>query len=273
MDYYIIYMFFDWLPEMIIKYKELILVAFLLVFVWKTLIGPRVREYIKYRYSNIEEYGNLDKIQQYHAENEQLENEIELTERKGIIANEEGVLEGVPVSGILDDEQTFDAELFKKWSKNIFTYLQLGNEKDLERIKQSVNEELIDKRIRVLQDFEEDNLELKREDLLVEEIKIYDYSRGLGKAQIQICIKSRFKEYVMKKDTGRVVVGSKRKVCMKNYLLTFQKQAGKEKEGFISNCPSCGATYADTEFGVCQYCGGLVNPIRYNWKLIKYEII
>ena len=55
--------------------------------------------------------------------------------------------------------------------------------------------------------------------------------------------------------------------------MTFQKKDSDEQEGFINNCQSCGATIADTEFGKCQYCGSLVNPIRYNWKLVKYELL
>ena len=173
----------------------------------------------------------------------------------------------------LEEDNSFDAELFKKWSRNIFTYLQVGNEKDLKQIKSSIADEFFDRRIKLLRDFERDNLELKREDLLIEELKIFDYSKWMDKSQIKVYIKARLKEYIINKETQEKIRGNSRKTNERGFILTFQKKDADKQVGFVKNCPSCGASIANTEFGTCQYCGNLVNPIRYNWTLIKYEVL
>ena len=57
------------------------------------------------------------------------------------------------------------------------------------------------------------------------------------------------------------------------FVNKFTKKDGEKQVGFIRNCPGCGASVEKLEFGRCTYCGNLVNPIRYNWTLIKQEII
>lgn len=241
---------------------------------WMQVISLIVRKYKKKQGLKFNEYDDFDKIQQHQAENEQLENELQTIQKKRLIkdTNKE-VLEGVPISAILEEDNSFDAELFKKWSKNIFTYLQLGNEKDLKQIKSSISDTFFGRKVQVLKDFERDNIELKREDLIIEEIKIFDYSKWMDKAQIKVYIKASLKEYIINKATQKILKGNNRKPSERGFILTFQKKDINKQVGFVRNCQSCGASIADTEFDTCQYCGSLVNPIRYNWTLIKYEVL
>lgn len=260
--------------EYIKEHAGLIIAIVIIGYIWKKVISPHIKEYKRRRKLNFNEYDELHKIEQDFAENEQLENELNITQKKQFEDDsEDEILESLPISRIEQEDNSFDAELFKKWSKNIFLYLQLGNAKDLKQIKHSVEDQLIERRIELLSDFERDNLELKREKLLVKEIKILDYAKWMDKSQIKVYIRARLKEYIIHKETQKILRGNKRKVYEKNFIMTFQKIDSNEQEGFINNCQSCGATIADTEFGKCQYCGSLVNPIRYNWKLIKYEVL
>lgn len=260
--------------EYIKEHMGLIIAIVIIGYIWKKVISPHIKEYKRRRKLSFNEYDELHKIEQDFAENEQLENELNITQKKQFEDDsEDEILESLPISRIEQEDNSFDAELFKKWSKNIFLYLQLGNAKDLKQIKHSVEDQLIERRIELLSDFERDNLELKREKLLVKEIKILDYAKWMDKSQIKVYIRARLKEYIIHKETQKILRGNKRKVYEKNFIMTFQKIDSNEQEGFINNCQSCGATIADTEFGKCQYCGSLVNPIRYNWKLIKYEVL
>ena len=260
--------------EYIKEHTGLIIAIVIIGYIWKKVISPHIKEYKRRKKLNFSEYDELHKIEQDLAENEQLENELNITQKKQFEDDsEDEILESLPISRIEKEDNSFDAELFKKWSKNIFLYLQLGNKKDLKQIKHSVEEQLIERRIELLSDFERDNIELKREKLLVKEIKILDYAKWMDKSQIKVYIRARLKEYIIHKETQKILRGNKRKVYEKNFIMTFQRIDSNEQEGFINNCQSCGATIADTEFGKCQYCGSLVNPIRYNWKLIKYEVL
>ena len=95
----------------------------------------------------------------------------------------------------------------------------------------------------------------------------------MDKAQIKVFIKARLKEYIINKGTQEIIKGNARRANERGFILTFQKKDMEQQVGFVTNCPSCGASIADTEFGRCQYCDSLVNPIRYNWTLIKYEVL
>ena len=260
--------------DIIIEYAPIIVPVIIIAFLWVKVVNPKMQEYRKKRKLQFNEYDNIEQIYQYKEENDQLENEIEKTRKNNIIRDtNKQVLDSVPIASIQKDENGFDADLFKKWSRNIFTYLQLGKEKDLKQIKSSISEEFYGRRIQMLRDFERDNIELKREDFFIEEIKILDYSKWMDKAQIKVYIKAKLKEYIVKKETQELLRGNNRKSSERGFILTFQKKDTEQQVGFVSNCQGCGASISDTEFGTCQYCGSLVNPIRYNWTLIKYEVL
>ena len=151
--------------------------------------------------------------------------------------------------------------------------MQLGKEEEIKQIKDSISGELFDRKIVQMNRFAKDNLELKRENLLIEEIKILDYSRWADKAEIKVYIKIQMTEYIANKQTGKVLRGNDRKINDRSYIMTFRKKESEKQVGFVRNCQSCGASISDTEFSRCQYCGSLVNPIRYNWTLVKFEVV
>ena len=109
--------------------------------------------------------------------------------------------------------------------------------------------------------------------MLIEDVKILDYGRYHGKSQLKVYVQTRLKEYIINKATKKVLKGNSKNVKEKNYIMTFTKKEGEKQVGFVRNCPGCGAAVEETEFGRCTYCGNLVNPIRYNWTLIKLETI
>ena len=257
-----------------IKHAEIIIPLIIIFIIWLKFVHPRIKEEREKQKFKFNEYDNYEKIEQFQIENKQIENELEKTTKSRLIRNnKEQILEGVPISAILEEDNSFDPELFKKWSKNIFLYLQFAKKEELKQIKHCIADEFYERKIQVLKDFERDNLELRRENLLIEEIKIFDYSKWLDKAQIKVYIKARLKEYIINQETQEVLRGNYKKTCERGFILTFQKKDIEQQVGFINNCESCGAEISETEFGRCEYCGSLVNPIRYNWTLIKYEVI
>ena len=81
------------------------------------------------------------------------------------------------------------------------------------------------------------------------------------------------KEYIVQKETEKVIRGNAKKICDKNIIMTFIKRNVNDKEGFLTNCPNCGAETTQTTLGRCKYCDTLVFPIRYNWTLTKFETL
>ena len=119
-----------------------------------------------------------------------------------------------------------------------------------------------------------DGLKLQREEIFIEEIKLIDYGKNIRKEEIKIFIKAQMKEYIKKIKNEKVVRGSREKIKEKNIIMTFhKKREDLEQEGFIESCENCGASISQTEFGKCKYCESIVLPIRYNWVLVKFQII
>ena len=282
---------------------KLIVIVFVIYFLFVNCILPVIKalisfisKHIQKNKLNISEFENFDKIKQEELEREQLENEWEFIEDVynqkypndpqkvkekinsiKIMDNFEPekteLVDGTQVRKILEKNQNFDVNLFKKWSSNIFEYIQLGNVEELKLIKSSMSDVLYDKRILQLQSFEKDGLEIKRDSLLVKDVKIYDYYSSGNEEKIKIYIKADLKEYIINKNNKKVLRGNKKKIVEKQYILTFKKIDINEAIGFINNCPNCGGSIIDNEFGRCKYCGSLINPIRYNWFLEKIELV
>lgn len=282
---------------------KLIVIVFVVYFIFVTCLLPLIKavlsiisKNLKKNKLDINEFDDFDKIKQEEYEKEQLENEWEFIEEvynQKYPNNKEKVqskinsiklmdnfepektelVDGSQVRKILEHDQSFDVNLFKKWASNIFEYIQLGNSNELKLIKSSISEVLYDKRVLQLQSFEKDGLEIKRDALLVKDVKIYDYYSSNGNEMLKVYIKADLKEYIINSKTKKVLRGNKRRAFEKQYILTFKKIDIEENIGFLSNCPNCGGNIAENEFGRCKYCGSLINPIRYNWFLEKFELI
>lgn len=183
------------------------------------------------------------------------------------------IYESVATSAIKEQDKTFDAKLFKKWSKEIFRCVKSGTEEELKIVKNFITDEMYDRLIYQMNQFDKDGLDYITEDLLIEKIKIADYGRWDTKEEIKVFVKVKMKEYILQKSTDRVLKGSRRRNITKKFIMTFVKQDVTEQEGFITNCPNCGAETTQTELGKCRYCSTIVFPIRYNWTLTKFQTI
>lgn len=186
------------------------------------------------------------------------------------LSNDE-VPEGTYINALKENGNDFDVNLFKKWSRQIFGCIKVGTKEQLELVKNFMTEELYDKLIYQINQFEKDGLKFVTEDLLIEEISLMDYGKGMEKEKIKILVKAKMKEYIIQPSTDKVIRGNRDKSFEKKIVMTFLKKKLQGKEGLITNCPNCGAETSQTELGKCRYCSTLVFPIRYNWTLINFE--
>ena len=187
--------------------------------------------------------------------------------------DDESIKEGVPINAIKETEKDLDIELFKKWSRQIFGCVKIGKDEQLKVIRNFISDDLYDKFIFQMKQFEKDGLEFVTEDLLIKDCKIYDYRKSLNKEEIIVYIDSKMKEYIIRKSDNEIIKGNKDRFYNKKILMTFEKKQKPEKEGIIHNCPNCGGTLDQPEFGKCRYCSTLIFPIRYNWTLTKFETL
>ena len=181
--------------------------------------------------------------------------------------------EGTHIRDIRANQEGFDAELFKNWSMQIFKCIKIGDKEGLEILKKVMTRQLYNNLTFQMKEFEKDGLKFVTEDLMIKEVSLVDYAKGMSKEEIKVFIKAKMREYIVEENTGNVIRGNKKKLLERKVVMTFLKQNKEDKEGFITNCPNCGAETAQVEFGKCAYCDTLVFPIRYNWTLIKFETI
>jgi len=184
---------------------------------------------------------------------------------------EDDVKEGIPINALRENGYNFEVKLFKKWARQIFGCIKIGTEEQLEVVKNFMTEELYGKLKKQMNEFARDGLDFITEDLIVEKCYLYDYAKSMSKEEIKILIDATMKEYIVEKSTNKIIRGNDRNSYNKKIIMTFLKEDIKTEEGFIHNCPNCGAEVIQTEFGNCRYCNTLVLPIRYNWTLTKFE--
>jgi len=187
--------------------------------------------------------------------------------------DKESIKEGSSIDSLRENGNDIDIELFKKWCRQIFGCIKIGTDEQLEIVKKFISEELYNKFTFQIKQFEKDGLQFITEDLMINECKIYDYSKSLNKEEIIVYIDSMMKEYIISKNDNKIIRGNKEKFKNKRVLMTFSKKENLSKEGIIYNCPNCGGKLDNPEFGKCKYCNTLIFPIRYNWTLTKFETI
>ena len=181
------------------------------------------------------------------------------------------IYESIHISKIAENSKNFNADLFKKWSKEIFEALQLGSLEDKKLIKDFVLEELFDTIFNQEQQLENDNLKYIQEDFTINSLDLFDYSKSLNKEEIQILIKTTLREYIIDTKSKEILRGNK-KLKDKKYLMTFKKRSDIPVI-IEKNCPNCGGIISSLDFTRCKYCGSLIFPVRYEWILTKLEII
>lgn len=230
------------------------------------------------RASTIDTYTITSEIDTNEARR-QAEREIEQAKKDiknfrvldSVEVEEDKIYESSTISEIKENGNNFDAELFKKWCKEIFKCIKSGTEEELKAVKYFMTEEMYDKLIFQTKQFEKDGLEFVTEGLTVMDCKLLEYGRWLEKEEIKVLVKAKMKEYIIQKNTNKILRGNNKKFYEKGIVMTFLKRNAEDKEGFMSNCPNCGAETTQTTLGRCRYCDTLVFPIRYNWTLVKFE--
>lgn len=184
---------------------------------------------------------------------------------------EDKIYEGSTITAIKENGINIDTKLFKKWCKEILKCIKSGTEEELKAVRYFMTEEMYDKLVDQKRKFKQDGLEFVTDELMIKDCKLIEYGNWLGKEEIKVLIKARMKEYIIQKNTNVILRGNNKKFNEKDIIMTFLKQNLNEEEGFITNCPNCGAETTQTSLGKCRYCDTLVFPIRYNWVLTKFE--
>ena len=224
---------------------------------------------LTYGVSKILDFDPIEKLEKIEKGKKDIKNSDFLGSVNFKESNE--IYESIHIDKISENSKDFNADLFKKWAKEIFETLQLGSIEDKKIIKEFVLEELFDTILNQEQQLANDNLKYIKEDFTINDIDLFDYSKALNKEEIQVLINATLREYVIDNSSNQILKGNQ-KLKEKKYVMTFQKRSDTPVV-IEKNCPNCGGNISDLDFSRCKYCGSLILPIRYDWTLIKLEII
>ena len=75
-----------------------------------------------------------------------------------------------------------------------------------------------------------------------------------------------FYDYIINKESGSVLRGTKSRKVRMTYDITFVMKANEEK---IKNCPNCGAPVEVNSSGVCPYCNSKIVGENTEWVMSK----
>ena len=174
--------------------------------------------------------------------NDQLEKAREDLKNFKIIDNinikSDTIAEGNTINKLTENNIDLDIESFKKLCNNIFRILSTGTIDEIESIKNFLDNDISNRFINQICQFKKDNLDYKREELLINEISLFDFEKIEEISKLKVFVKANLKEYIVDKNTGKILRGNPNIMIEKQILLTF----------IITNS----------------------NP---NWTLIKYENI
>jgi len=222
-----------------------------------TKIQDRYRDDENYNFEQMEKFKKNTRFLYAHSKNDKQE-----------------IKEGNTESLIRENNDTFDAEVFKTWGIQLFGYLQTATAEDIVNIKPVVGNSIYANKKNQLDLFKRDGIELKKDELFINEAKLLDYFRDTKYEYIQMYVDMVCYEYIEHLATKKVIKGDKHMKKRKYYIATFKKRREDKDFGSMheTNCPNCGSALTDVFFGKCEYCGTIVTTIRHSWKLEKLEL-
>lgn len=169
-------------------------------------------------------------------------------------------------------DQDFNKSGFIAKVDNIFIMLHsavmLGN---LERVKHKLNENLIKRYQSIIDNLNSQNIRQMYDEINVKSTEILSISETDDKYVIQVLLISRYMDYLIHKDTKKLVSGNNNSRIEKRNYLTFTKIKEYQDEASARKCPGCGANINANFSGKCPYCGTTYDTANYDWILEDIE--
>ncbi len=168
----------------------------------------------------------------------------------------------------------FNEAMFKTKVDNIFVKIMTAVMlKDLPAIKHFVSDEVynnLENKVSILKENNESQIydELNVKDSIILNRQIDD-----DKEIVKTKIVSRYMDYVIDDNTGKVIRGDNTRRILRDYELTFLKKINVKTSGIVKKCPGCGASISVNTTGKCEYCDTIYNLEDYDYILVSISEI
>jgi len=182
------------------------------------------------------------------------------------------------LSSLKANDPDFSEDQFISWVNNIFLQLQEAwQEKDWKKVRPFESDELFNTHNKQLQEYIENGTTNVIDEVGILRTAIQAYRESGDKEILEVYLKCRMKDYIVKDDNKKVVEGDPDREITMEYLLTLARKMGVKtsvtEHTSVTRCPNCGASISINASGECEYCNSVVSNGDFDWVLTKLEVI
>lgn len=174
----------------------------------------------------------------------------------------------ITIDDLVREDSTFTESSFISKVDNLFIMLysgiMLGS---LERIKHKLSNNLINYYQGLINDLNSRNERQMFDELNVKSTSIMGIYKNSEKYSIEVMLVSRYMDYIVDKNTNKILRGNNSYRVEKNNYLVFTKRLNAKVEGVTRKCPGCNANIDSNNTGKCPYCGTFYDTANYDWIL------
>ena len=152
-----------------------------------------------------------------------------------------------------------NSELIGKFSNIYIMLLYSIMTLDIERVKCYLSNELYIKYKNIIDNYKSNNKIEYFDELNVYKIEIIDKNIINNKEIVKVKLISRYINYIIDKNTNKIIKGQNKHRIENNNYLIFEKILDNSNIKIIHTCPNCGANLDINYSGVCNYCNQSMN--------------
>ncbi|MCM1371277.1 MAG: TIM44-like domain-containing protein [Clostridium sp.] len=175
---------------------------------------------------------------------------------------------------LINLDPTFTESAFKTKVDNMFIMLHYSfMTENLNRVAHFISKSIYEKYEQKLNDLENKNFRQMYDELNVKQSNITDVIINDDKFIIKVLIVSRYIDYIIDKNTNKIISGNSTYRVEKNNHLTLEKKRNFKIQKVARTCPHCGANMSVNTTGVCEYCNGIYDQENYDWVITHIETL
>ena len=173
---------------------------------------------------------------------------------------------------VLNDFPNFNKELI--YSKIESNLRMIFNEIENLKIEKNQELELVnDTLLQQINDFKEQNIKIKYDNVIFHKHALKRYEKSNGIATITTSSTLEYNYYDSRKKSNNSLKIQTRYTCKFIYIYDVTKIPKQSSNSvFIINCPNCGAPLTNLEKGECVYCGSHIEEVNLKtWKMSSFS--
>ena len=171
---------------------------------------------------------------------------------------------------LVKKDKTFSESGFLAKVDNTFIMLLTSITTDnMPRVKHRVDTNIYYEYTNYVNELNKKNQRQMYDELNVKSSTIINITEDDNNFIITVKLISRYMDYIINKDSKKLIYGNNTSRVEKSNILTFKKIKNAKDESNARKCPGCGANVNTNSNGICEYCGSAYDTQSYDWVLTE----